>query len=161
MRILPILLFSLLASSSYAQQPMGNVHMVDMSGTLPFVLGFYAVTFLSLGLFLLKLVRPKFPTYWLYTTCIVGIVGAAVVTWAFDDVQNKQLPQIENSAVEEEKLEPRMKEELVMRRREVENQRYANFWIIAVPNIVILGLAIFSDFNNHKRDPNKPRGRYD
>jgi hypothetical protein len=140
---------------------MGNVHMLDMSGTLPFVLAFYAVTFLSLGLFLLKLVRPKFPTYWLYTTCIVGIIGAAVVTWAFDDVQNKQLPQIENSNVEEEKLEPRMKEELAMRRREVENQRYANFWIIAIPNIVILALGIFSDFNNRKRDPNKPRGRYD
>jgi hypothetical protein len=154
-------LLGILSTTLISAQTSGDVYMVDMSGTLPIVLAFYLITFVSLGFMLLKLLRPKFPSYWLYISCTIGIIGGAVVTWAFNDVQEKQLPKIEYSEVDEKKLSPEIKEKLALRRREVENQRYANFWIITIPNIIILGLGIFSDLNNRRRDPNMPRGRYD
>lgn len=153
-------LLMLLSSEMYAQTP-ADVHMINMSSSLHFVILFYVITFVSMSLMMLKLLRPKFPSYWLYISCIVGIIGGAVVTLAFDDIQNKQLPRIEYSDVEDHKMSPQMKEQLSMRRREVENQKYANFWIISIPNIIFLGIGIFSDFNNRKRDLNKPRSRYD
>ncbi len=138
-----------------------DVYMIDMSDSLPFILAFYILTFISLSLLMLKLLKPRLSPVPLYITCIVGIIGAAILTWSFDNVQKEQLPQIENLDLEENKLSPQMKEQLMMRKREVVNQQYANFWIISVPNFIILGIGIFSDLNYKKRDPSKHRGRYD
>ena len=154
-----IVLFSNLFTE--AQIPSGDVHQLNFSSTLPYVIFFYSITFISLGLFLMKLLKPRFPSYWLYITCIIGIIGAATLTMSFENVKNTQLPKIENSDMKPEDLEPHIRAELEMRQREDKNQLYANFWIISIPNVIILALGIFSDFNNRKRDLSKPRGRYD
>lgn len=154
-----ILMFCL--DCTMAQVPSGDVHQINFSSTLPFVIFFYSITFISLGLFLMKLLKPRFPSYWLYITCTIGIIGAAALTLSFENVKNTQLPKIQNSEMKPEDLEPHLRAELEMRQREDKNQQYANFWIISIPNVIILGLGIFSDINNRKRDLSKPRGRYD
>jgi hypothetical protein len=138
-----------------------DVHMIDFSSSLPYVLLFYFVTFISLCLFLLKLLRPNFPAYWIFISCIVGIIGAVVVTMSFDDIQNTQLPKVEQNDISEEKLSPHIKEKVKIQQRDVENQKYANFWIISIPNVILLLLALINQFIQRKRDPSVRRGRYD
>jgi len=144
-----------------AQAPSGDVYMIDMSTVLPYVLGFYGITFLAMGLLLLKLVRPKFSSRIIYVLSLVGIIGAAVVSWSFKGIQNTQLPAVQHSDRKIEELSPKLQEKLRERELEVFNQQFADFWIIAIPNFIILGLIIFIDMNNRKRDPNEIRGRYD
>lgn len=144
-----------------AQAPTESQHMVDMGGVLPYVLVLYAFTFVSLGLLIMKLVRPTFDMKWLYISCIVGILLAGVTTWAFKGVQDHQLPQIENADIAPSEMSPENYELYRQREKEVRQQQFANFWIISIPNIVILGLGIFADRSYRKRDPDKPRGRYD
>jgi hypothetical protein len=155
------MLIFVLASSSFAFSQQNDVHMIDFSGSLPYVLAFYFVTFISLCLFLLKLLRPNFPVYWIYISCIVGIFGAVLATMAFDEIQHTQLPKMEQSDVKEEDLSPYMREKVQIQQRDVENQKYANFWIISIPNVIILMLALANQFIQRKRDPSIRRGRYD
>jgi hypothetical protein len=158
-KFLKILMFVLLPMLLNAQH--NDVHMLDMSSSLPYVLLFYLVTFVSLSLFLLKLLRPNFPNYWIYLTCVIGILGAVMVTISFDDIQNTQLPKIENVDLSEEELSPQMREKVQIQQRDIENQKYANFWIISIPNVIILMLALVNQFIQRKRDPSVRRGRYD
>lgn len=152
----------ILASGTLCAQPSGdNVYMINMSGVLPYVAIFYLFTFISLGLFLTKLMRPNFPSYWLYISCIIAIVGAGVVTWAFKEVKDNQLPAIENSDLKEEDLSEPVLLQLKQRQREDQQQEFANFWIISIPNIALLGLGVFYDWRTRGRDPNAVRGRYD
>jgi hypothetical protein len=151
----------LMGSSVYAQAPNEEVYMINMSGVLPYVLVFYVFTFISLGLFMTKLMRPNFPTYWLYISCIIAILGAGVVTWAFKEVKENQLPAIENSDLKEEDLSEPIRQQLKQRQKEDQQQEFANFWIISIPNIALLGLGIFYDWRMRGRDPNAVRGRYD
>lgn len=160
MRNLLILIF-VLAFPSFAISQHNDVHMIDFSGSLPYVLAFYFVTFISLCLFLLKLLRPNFPVYWIYISCIVGIFGAVLATMAFDEIQNTQLPKMEQKDISEDDLSPYMKEKLQIQQRDIDNQKYANFWIISIPNIIILMLAMVNQFIQRKRDPSISRGRYD
>ena len=155
------MLIFVLASSSFAFSQQNDVHMIDFSGSLPYVLAFYFVTFISLCLFLLKLLRPNFPVYWIYISCIVGIFGAVLATMAFDEIQNTQLPKMEQKDISEDDLSPYMKEKLQIQQRDIDNQKYANFWIISIPNVIILILALVNQFIQRKRDPAIRRGRYD
>ncbi len=158
-KILKILMFVPLPLLLNAQS--NDVHMLDMSSSLPYILSFYLVTFVSLSLFLLKLLRPNFPNYWIYLSCIIGILGAVLVTISFDDIQNKQLPKIENIDLTEEELSPQIREKVQIQQRDLENQKYANFWIISIPNVIILMLTLVNHFIQRKRDPSVRRGRYD
>jgi hypothetical protein len=156
-----LILILVLASSSIAFSQQNDVHMIDFSGSLPYVLAFYFVTFISLCLFLLKLLRPNFPVYWIYISCILGIFGAVLATLAFDEIQNTQLPKMEQKDISENDLSPYMKEKLQIQQRDIDNQKYANFWIISIPNVIILLLALVNQFIQRKRDPSIRRGRYD
>ena len=148
-----------LPTLSYAQQ--NDVHMIDFSSSLPYVLAFYLVTFVSLSLFLFKLLRPNFPSYWIYISCVVGILGAVIVTLSFDNIQYTQLPKMEQIDISEEDLSPQIKEKVQIQQRDLENQKYANFWIISIPNFILLALAIINQYIYRKRDPSVRRGRYD
>ncbi len=160
MRNLLILIFVfVLPSFAFSQQ--NDVHMIDFSGSLPYVLAFYLITFISLSLFLLKLLRPNFPVYWIYISCVVGIIGAVLATMSFDEIQNTQLPKIEQKDISEDNLSPYMREKLQIQQRDLDNQKYANFWIISIPNVIILMLAMVNQFIQRKRDPSISRGRYD
>lgn len=157
-----LLALLLTASSMHAQSPSSdNIYMLDMSGILPYVLIFYVFTFFGLGLFITKLLRPNFSNRWLYISCTIAILGAGVVTWVFKDIKNTQLPGIENSDMKVEDLSEEAKQQLQQRQREDSQQDFADFWIISIPNIVLLGLGIFYDWRNRGRDPNAVRGRYD
>lgn len=138
-----------------------DVHMIDFSGSLPYVLAFYFVTFISLCLFLLKLIRPNTQSYWTYISCFIGILGAIFVTMAFDDIQNKQLPKLEQNDLSEKDLSPHMREKVQIQQRDVENQKYANFWIISIPNVIILLLTFVNHLLLKKRDPALKHSRYD
>ncbi len=84
-----------------------------------------------------------------------------MVTISFDNIQNTQLPKIENVDLSEEELSPQMREKVQIQQRDIENQKYANFWIISIPNVIILMLALVNQFIQRKRDPSVRRGRYD
>jgi hypothetical protein len=107
------------------------------------------------------LVRPNHSNKWLYISCVIGIIGGAVLSIQFDNIQKEQLPKLEYENLKEEELEPQLREQFKINKRDVENQKYANFWIISMPNFIILGLGILADYKNRKRDLSKPRGRYD
>jgi hypothetical protein len=80
---------------------------------------------------------------------------------AFDEIQNTQLPKMEQKDISEDDLSPYMKEKLQIQQRDIDNQKYANFWIISIPNIIILMLAMVNQFIQRKRDSSISRGRYD
>ena len=156
-------LFCLLLSVhvAFCQELNGELYNIDLSSSLPYVILFYVVTFVSLGLYLIKLVRPNHSNKWLYVSCVIGIIGGAVLSMQFDNIQKEQLPKLEYENLKEEELEPQLREQFKINKRDVENQKYANFWIISMPNFIILGLGILADYKNRKRDLSKPRGRYD
>jgi hypothetical protein len=161
MRILGLVTLLFAGFGLEAQAPNGSQHMIDMSGVLGYVIVLYSLTFVSLGLLIMKLVRPNFSIKWLYISCIAGILISGATTFAFKGVQDEQLPEIENSDMRPEEMSKENYELYRQRQKEVQQQQFANFWIIAIPNIVILGLGIFADRSNRRRDPDKPRGRYD
>ena len=146
---------------AFGQELSGELYNINLSSSLPYVILFYVVTFISLGLYMIKLVRPGQSNKWLYVSCVIGIVGVAVLSIQFDTIQKEQLPKVEYEDLKEEDLEPQLREQFKINKRDVENQKYANFWIISMPNFIILGLGILADYKYKKRDLTKPRGRYD
>lgn len=127
----------------------GNMHTLNMSEILIYVLPFYVITFIALSLFLQKLLRPKFSNKWLYLFTIIGTLGAVIVTQQFKKIQDEQLPQATvtdtNPIYEPNKMSLSTQQKLDDMNKEVRNQQYANFWIIGMPNIILLILGFVVD----------------
>lgn len=127
----------------------GQVYTLNMKEILIYVLPFYIITFIALALFLNKLIRPKTSNKWLYLFTIIGTLGAAIVTYQFKKIQDEQLPQVvvkdNNPVYEPNKLSLNTQQKLDRMNTEVRNQQYANFWIIGMPNIILLVLGLVVD----------------
>lgn len=124
-----------------AQPP--DIRYISMAEILPYVLPFYAITLIALGLFIHKLMRPNFSSKWLYITTIVGIVGAGVLAYQFKSFKETKLtdPSTQNKtmSVSDQRIQ-----------KESENEVMGNFWKIAIPNFIILGLGMALDYRNKK-----------
>ena len=132
-------------------QTNANVYEVDFSQLLPYVLPFYAVTILGLGLFIHKLMRPNFSNKWLYGCCLVGILGAGFISYQFKDIRNKQLPayQYEPSA-SVRTLSPELQAKIQERANSDLKETVSNYWVIAIPNFALLALGLIVDRQQQK-----------
>lgn len=121
-----------------------NVQYINMSEMLPYILPFYVITLIAMGLFMHKLMRPKFPTKWLYITATIGILGAAVIMFKFEDFKQAKL------ALPEEKITNLGDKTPEREVQENKNEMVGDFWRIAIPNIILLLLGANVDYRNKK-----------
>jgi len=161
---------ALTLSTSVMAQFQPNVINVDMSSILKYLIPFYIITMFSLGWFLMKLVRPSLIMWPLYLSALIGIGGAALVTYGFKNIQEEQLPQVTGQfdATDEnvqkmtfDDLSEYSQHLVRQREKEVNAQHFANFWIIATPNFFVLILGFYTDRRMKKTKGNtKRRSRY-
>lgn len=149
-----ILAACFLPAWAMAQTPQGEAQTLYMGGMLIYVLIFYALTMTSLALFLHRLVRPQSSTRWLYVCTIVASVWAAVVTYQFKDVQDTQLTA-QPVAEEEEAadLTPENKTLLLAKQQEQNSLWFGNYYIVAMPNFILLALGGLLDYQRSRRQP--------
>ncbi|AFC24154.1 hypothetical protein [Saprospira grandis] len=152
----------LLLTVSLKAQIVDNSHLVNLKEVLPYVYIFYGLTFLALSLLIMKLLKPQMKTYFLYAACILGILGAVFTNQAFNRVQEEQLPEVAGSEIPKEEMSDYSRQMVEKQEREVEQQKMANFWIIAIPNIIMLGLGVVIDIKARQSgNDGQLRGRYD
>lgn len=161
MKIWNTLLLILSTCLVHGQAQLDGVYMLNVSSSLPFIFFFYLVTVLSLGLYLIKLLNPRFSSKWIYLCSIIGIIGAIFVNISFEQIKENQLPKVGQIEGSSQPLSEHNQQQLNQLNREVENQTYANFWIISIPNFIILALAFVTDYKNRGKDLSLPRTRYD
>ncbi len=126
-----------------AQMP-SEIKFISMQEFLPYILPFYIITMLALGVFIHKLMRPHFPTKWVYITAIVGIVGAGIIAYKFKNFR------IENIDANTPEINFTDNLDEAKYNNEKSNEVYGDFWRIAVPNCIILLLGIAVDIRNKK-----------
>ncbi len=127
--------------STILAQGTPNVKFINMSEMLPYIFPFYVVTMLSLGLFLHKLMRPKFPTRWLYISTLIAIIGSGVLALKFEDFKTANL-----TPSDQEKT--RINENVVRAEKSDQNELMADFWRISLPNVTLLLLGMLVDYKN-------------
>jgi hypothetical protein len=140
--ILTVFLFISTTTITFAQGTP-NVQLINMSEMLPYIMPFYVITLISMGLFMHKLMRPNFPTRWLYLTTIIGILGAAIIMFKFEDFKKDKL-----ALPDEKKI--RIDENPERDLKENKNEMVGDFWRIAIPNIILLQLGANVDYRNKK-----------
>ena len=132
-------------------QSGNNVHYINMSQMLIYVLPFYAVTILALGLFIHKLMRPSFPSKWLYICSFIGIFGAGVIAYQFHDVRTSQLPSAVPSKINTTNLSEDMQEQIHARESNDLKETISNYWVVAIPNFILLALGLGIEWVNKKQ----------
>lgn len=132
-----------------AQIPV-NVHYIHLNELLVYVLPFYMVTILGLGLFIHKLMRPNFSSKWLYICSIVGILGAAAIAYKFQEIRTTQLPDAQPSKINMTDIPVEMQESIRARENDELKETVANYWVVAIPNFILLGLGLAVDWRNNK-----------
>lgn len=144
MKYLLSLLFSFASIQYSLGQGSPNIQYINMSEMLPYILPFYVITLISMGLFMHKLMRPKFPTKWLYITTTIGILGAAVIMFKFEDFKQTKLalPEEKKTHIDDKTIEREVQEN--------KNEMVGDFWRIAIPNIILLLLGANVDYRNKK-----------
>ena len=145
------LLFLLLMPVLGLAQTKANVYEVDFSQLLPYVLPFYGVTILALGLFIHKLLRPNFSNKWLYLCCAVGLIGASLIAYQFKDIRQTQLPAYQHEpSVTERTLDPALQEQIRQRETSDLKETVSNYWVVAIPNFALLVLGLVVDRQQKK-----------
>lgn len=148
--VLPIV-FSLLPALAFGQ---GNeeIHYLRLNELLIYVLPFYLITVAALGLFLHKLMRPNFSNKWLYICTIIGLLGAAGIAYKFKEIRLTQLPSIVKQYENEDRanMRPETQERIDAQIQAEHNETIANYWIVAIPNFILLGLGLSVDYLQRK-----------
>lgn len=144
-----ILLLIIQNTPIFAQTEV-NVYYIRLNELLAYVLPFYIVTILALGLFIQKLVRPNFPSKWLYICSIVGILGAGLIAYKFKEIRTTQLPSIQPSEINMQGLSPELREQIWEREKNDMKETIANYWVVAIPNFILLFLGLTIDFVQRK-----------
>ena len=150
-RFLGIVFLLLCAQLLEAQTP-ANVHYISLDSLLIYVLPFYAVTLLGLGFFIHKLVRPNFSSKPLYICAIIGILGAGFIAYEFQEIRETQLPQATPSKIDMTGISPELQEQIRARETGDMKETIANYWVVAIPNFILLGLGLGVDWRNKKTD---------
>lgn len=134
-KIINIFFLSLYVSTVQAQMNP-NVHMVDMSHFLPYILPFYGLTVLSLAVLIHKIIRKQTSMVWVYVLCVISIVGALILSSQVHQFSEEVLGMDPESGAE--------------------HMGQGTFWRIGMPNIIIGILAIIMqrvNKNQKKADP--------
>ncbi|WP_264792208.1 hypothetical protein [Aureispira anguillae] len=147
-----IALLFLLFSSNLSAQTTTNIHYIHLNDLLISVLPFYAITILGLGLFIHKLMRPNFPSKWLYICSITGILGAAAIAYQFQEIRTTQLPSAQPSKINMTGIPKEIQEQIVARESSELKETIANYWVVAIPNFILLGLGLGIEWRNKKAD---------
>lgn len=137
---------------AWAQSPQGQAQTLYMGGMLVYVLVFYVLTMASLALFLHRLVRPQSSTRWLYVCTIAASVWAAVVTYQFKGVQDTQLTaQPTTTTAQPADLTPENEMLLRAKQQEQDSLWFGNYYIVAMPNFILLVLGGVLDYQRRRR----------
>lgn len=146
-------------------------HNINLQSALWSVIPFYFITLGSLLLFMWKLIRPSFPTRWIYLCTILGMIGAGVAVFQFKNIQDTQLPGVNDKiyqmpelpadidVISEKQLDDYGQYLKEKREKEVNMQQFANFWVMAIPNIIVLAFAVYwswRDRNGLPKSGEKP-----
>lgn len=145
-----LILFLTFGTSSLVAQTPVNVHYIDLGSLLIYVLPFYAVTLLGLGLFIHKLMRPSFPSRWMYICSIIGILGAGLIAHEFKEIRRTQLPAAQNPNINMTNIAPELQERIIEREKSDAAETIANYWVVAIPNFILLGFGLGLDWKNRK-----------
>jgi hypothetical protein len=140
----------LIVSNSLSAQVPVNVHYIHLNELLIYVLPFYMVTILGLGLFIHKLMRPNFSSKWLYICSIVGIFGAAAIAYKFQEIRTTQLPSAQPSKTDMRSIPAEIQEQIRARENDEIKETIANYWVVAIPNFILLGLGLAIDWRDKK-----------
>ena len=146
------LLFLIMCCCSFALQAQNqpNVYTISLDHMLITVLPFYAITLLALALFIHKLMRPAFPSKWMYICTIVGILGAGVIANQIHNIRIEQFPTAQANQLDLTGIPETLKESIRERQISDTKETIANYWIVAIPNFILLGLGLGIDRLNRK-----------
>jgi hypothetical protein len=133
----------------FAQVPV-NVHYVHLNELLVYVLPFYMITILGLGFFIHKLIRPNFSSKWLYICSLAGILGAAAIAYKFQEIRTTQLPSAQPSKINMQSIPIEVQEQIIAREDDELKETIANYWVVAIPNFILLGLGLAIDWRDKK-----------
>jgi hypothetical protein len=139
----------MVSNSLFAQVPV-NVHYIHLNELLIYVLPFYMITILGLGLFIHKLMRPNFSSKWLYICSTIGILGAAAIAYKFQEIRTTQLPSAQPSKTNMQNIPTEVQEQIRARENDELKETVANYWVVAIPNFILLGLGLAMDWRNKK-----------
>ena len=127
-----IILLLITSSTQLVAQMNPNVHMVDMSHFLPYILPFYALTLFSLALLIHKIIRKQSSMMWVYVLCVASIVGALLLSTQLHQFSEEVLHMDANTGSE--------------------HIGQGTFWRIATPNIIIGILALVMQRVHSKKE---------
>lgn len=145
------LMLLLLTNIAHAQT-QANVYHVDFSSLLPYVLPFYGITIVALGLFIHKLMRPNFSNKWLYACCLVGILGSGLIAYQFSHIRSTQLPAYQPTS-NTEGFDEALAKQIEERETNDLKETIANYWVVAIPNFALLALGFIIDRQQKKNAP--------
>jgi hypothetical protein len=144
--------FLLLHAWVLAAQTDVNVYYIRLNELLVYVLPFYMVTLAALGLFIHKLVRPSFSNKWLYICTVVGILGAGLIAYKFKEIRDTQLPNAQPTKIDMRDISPELQAQIRERDKNDLKETVANYWIVAIPNFILLGLGLAIDWRQKKEE---------
>ena len=130
-KLLLVTLFSLSISLLQAQNTP-NVYTISLDHMLIYVLPFYAITILGLGLFIHKLMRPDFPSKWMYICVVTGILGAGIIAYEFQEIRRTQLPGAVPDKIDMTGIPENIQNSIREREKSDAKETIANYWIVAI-----------------------------
>mgnify|MGYP003687695545 CR=1 FL=1 len=139
------------SSVALQAQIQPNVYTISLDHMLITVLPFYSITLLALGLFIHKLMRPAFPSKWMYICTLIGILGAGVIANQFHNIRIEQFPTAQANQLDLTGIPENLKERIRERQISDTKETIANYWIVAIPNFILLGLGLGIDRLNRKQ----------
>lgn len=144
-----LILISIQTTTLYAQTN-ANIYYIQLHELLVYVLPFYSITIVGLGFFIHKLVRPSFPSKWLYICSIVGILGAGLIAYKFKEIRTTQLPSVQPSEINIQDISPKIRDQIWEREKSDMKETIANYWVVAIPNFILLFLGLVVDWRQKK-----------
>ena len=150
MKINLLLLLFLMGLNGLMAQMPDQVYEVNFQHMLWTVIPFYMITIAALFLFVQKVLRPSFPSKWLYSCTLIGIMGAGIIAYQFDEVRNTQLPKTQVDMRLLRGIPKDKQEEYIQRQQDNTAETLANYWVVAIPNFILLAMGLGLEMNRQR-----------